>query len=227
MSCMEVASWVAPHLLKTWWNQTKRSQASKQAGKQARLIHINNPSLKNSWLKCLINKLLLLSTGASESPQFLTHNLYIHTLEQSLLTESRDFIFFYKSYLHTPIRSIFMPCAVATCVWQQPASQPASKANAKQASKAFWLQKIHQYYIEKPLNPKTIQELLYSMFCACSKASPFPPLCKTLSSKLSKFVSRANVQTHHTHYYCLPSPAPPSVMQSVIHHPHCGLLVVP
>jgi len=126
----------------------------------------------------------------------------------------------------------------------QPASQPASKQSkqAKQA-KHFGLQKIDQYYyIEKPNHTRPF----YSMFCGCSKASSPFPLCKKLSSKLSKlcvfFRASRQMSTHTDTHTLLPSISSsslchakyhpsstlwtPSTVQSIIHHPLCGLLVL-
>jgi hypothetical protein len=80
------------------------------------------------------------------------------------------------------------------------ASQPASKqskqmqANAKQASKAFWLQKIHQYlHRKKPNHTRPI----IACFVDVQKPPLSPPLCKTLSSKLSNLCPGKCPDTTH------------------------------
>jgi hypothetical protein len=89
------------------------------------------------------------------------------------------------------------------------ASQPASKANAKQASKAFWVQKIHQYYIEKPNHTRPI----IACFVDVQKPPLSPPLCKH-SLPNCQICVQANVQTPHTLLL-------PSISSSSLCHAKC------
>ncbi len=128
MSCMEVTSWVAhPISSKFKEIQTKRSQASK------RLIHIKNPSLKKLMVnECLIIRSCFFLLGASGVPSSVWHTI-LYIPWSKLIDWVQGLFFPINLTHHSDFRSIFMLSAVATCVWHQPASQPASQTASKQS----------------------------------------------------------------------------------------------